>query len=69
MPDKKRLFLVEIQDRDGEEQTYQEEFGMQATLWDVARYIQIQMVTKGDYYGHTADMTIKLEITELVNLN
>jgi hypothetical protein len=27
------------------------------------------MVTKGDYYGHTADMTIKLEITELVNLN
>lgn len=59
-------FSIRIVDRDGEEHTYTESFGPQATVWDCARYIHVQMLAS-DYFGHVASDTIQLEINVLVS--
>ncbi len=59
-----RYFRAELTDADGETHSYAFEC---LTLWAVSLYIVDMMRIEGDFYGHTGDQTVKLEVNELVS--
>ena len=60
--DTRRLFQVDITDRDGEKQIY---YFFTRTLYDCFVYIIQRQTVTGDFFGHKQAAAIKVEVDEV----
>jgi hypothetical protein len=59
----KRPYQADITDADGECHSY---YFRASSLWSVTTHISAKMGLEGDFYGHKASDTIKLEVNQLI---